>query len=127
MMLSSTSSPTLIFPVEDPKADPPHGKCSHLSPRASKFSKLLAPRKLGPGPTFGVDRQGFPHLTCSPARSRVPSGPIGSNGVGVFESRGQAGWVDGSASSPRAQPAGSTAFPTKSPAAPDVLNELFDG
>ena len=45
MMLSSTSRPTLIFPVEDPKADPPHGKCSHLSPRASKFSKGAAARR----------------------------------------------------------------------------------
>ena len=45
MMLSSASGPTLIFPVEDPKADPPHGKCSHLSPRASKFSKGAAARR----------------------------------------------------------------------------------
>ena len=44
-MLSSTSRPTLIFPVGDPKADPPHGKCSHLSPRASKFSKGAAARR----------------------------------------------------------------------------------
>ena len=45
-MLSSTSRPTLIFPVEDPKADPPHGKCSHLSPGASKISKSAAARRF---------------------------------------------------------------------------------
>ena len=45
MMLSSTSSPTLIFPVEDLKADPPRGNCCHGSPRASKFSKSAAARR----------------------------------------------------------------------------------
>ena len=95
----------------------PHSQASESE--APEPRTLLAPRKLGPGPTFGVDRQGFPHLTCSPERPRVPSGPIGSNGVVVLESRGQAGWVDGLASSPRAQPAGLTAFPPKSSAAPD--------
>ena len=44
-MLSSTSSPTLIFPVEDLKADPPRGNCCHGSPRASKFSKSAAARR----------------------------------------------------------------------------------
>ena len=45
MTLTTTSTPTLIFPVEDLKADPPRGKCSQPSPRASKFSKGAAARR----------------------------------------------------------------------------------
>jgi len=45
-MLSSASSPTLIFPVEDPKADPPHGKCSHPSRGLNFFSKSAAARRF---------------------------------------------------------------------------------
>ena len=45
MMLSSTSRPTLIFPVEDPRVDPPREKCSHPRTRPSKFSKGAAARR----------------------------------------------------------------------------------
>ena len=45
MMLSSTSRPTLIFPVEDPRVDPPREKCSHPLRRPSKFSKGAAARR----------------------------------------------------------------------------------
>ena len=45
MMLSTTSRPTLIFPVEDPRVDPPREKCSHPRRRPSKFSKGAAARR----------------------------------------------------------------------------------
>ena len=45
MMLSSTSRPTLIFPVEDPRVDPAREKCSHPRTRPSKFSKGAAARR----------------------------------------------------------------------------------
>ena len=44
MMLSWTSRPTLIFPVEDPRVDPPREKCSHPCTKPSKFSKGAAAR-----------------------------------------------------------------------------------
>ena len=54
--------------------------CPASESEAQEPRTLLALRKRGLGPSFGVSWRGFPHLTRSSPRPRAPSGPFRSGG-----------------------------------------------